>query len=443
MTLDDGLQPHLAAAEKLTQPDAQTYRFTLRSLKFHDGSPLTAAAVKAYYDSLLDPAVGSPFRGALAGIDRITVPTPQVIEFHLAAPNPFGLNLFTRPLIKVDSGLAGASLGDRPNGLGPYQVAADSKATAVVLKRTATAPIGAPQELDFPVVPDPVVRLLKVQQGEADILQNDLPPALYRYGKGQGLTALTAPAASYTYLGFNLTDKVTGNLAVRQAIAHAIDRNLLMRTLLVGAASPARSLLPKGAPAYWPAPDLAYDPARAKRLLDDAGFKPGADGMRLHIRFSTTSNPGTLLVVQAIQQQLREVGIDARLNISEWGTFYGNIKKGNFQLYLMTWVGLFQPDIFQTVFASSMMPPVGANRGRYQNPVMDKLIAAMMVEMDAPKRHQLARQIQQLQQHDLIYVPLWSRDHMVLLRPGLEGYTVPLDGGYEGLLKVHAAAPAQ
>ncbi len=434
--IGDDFTPKAAAAISFSQPTALSVRFVLGDYTFVNGTALTAQHVKDYYENLRNPKTGSPFSWLLRNVSEIVVEDNKVIVFNLINPDPFVWTLFTRPLMLPDVGLGNDNAAIRPVGLGPYMVEEGSTPVQLSLKLSSywAGELPASERITFKVVKDPLVRLLKVQRGEAHIMQNDMPTVFFADAKEKGeLKHQTAQSSNYTYLGFNFDDEFTGNKAVREAIAYAIDRKLIMDTLLYGLARPAPSLLPNSHPAFWDAPLRKHNIKKAINILDKAGLKADQNGIRLHLRFSTTNNPSTLLLVQAIQHQLKEVGIELDINISEWGTFYGNIKKGNFQMYLLTWVGKYDADIYRSVFHSKSMPPNGANRGRYQNPIMDRFIDKLW---SAPEKlAETAQAIQILQHQDIIYIPLWRRDNMVLHSPKLKGFIPQLDGSYEGLLK--------
>lgn len=432
MDLDKRFKIAPRAASIVENPDPLTWRFTLRPLMFHNGVTFEAGHVVAYYKSILDGTVASPYRGVMADIASVTAVSPRVVEFKLRRPNPFINVAFTRPLQLMPE-----MTGGDPVGLGPYRIAAKDAMGGLRLELASTwnGETPASRVLDFKVVRDPVVRLLKLRRGEAHITQNDLPDVMFKWGKENGLQAVSVPSATYTYLGFNFEDKALTDPRVREAISYAIDRQKIIDTLLHGNAEIASSLLLDGHPAYWPAPERAYSPARAKRLLDRAGYRADKKGFRMRLKFSTTNSPSTMLIVQVLQAQLKDVGIELDLNISEWGTFYGNIKKGNFQTYLLTWVGRFQPDIFHTIFHSDHMPPKGANRGRYQNPKMDQLLSDLMVEQDPEARAELAKAVQYLQHEEMIYVPLWRRYNLALMAPTVEGFALDAEGSFDSLLK--------
>jgi len=164
-------------------------------------------------------------------------------------------------------------------------------------------------------------------------------------------------------------------MAARQAIACAIDRDVLIKTLMGGHARPAGSLLPQE---HWAwadnGPRFAYDPARAEKLLDEAGYRPGANGVR-HLIMKTSSVEDVRLLSAVLQQQLARVGIALDLRSFEFATFYSDVMRGAFQLYSLRWIGgNEQPDIFSYAFSTARFSPKGANRGHYSNAQLDALL---------------------------------------------------------------------
>ena len=131
----------------------------------------------------------------------------------------------------------------------------------------------------------------------------------------------------------------------------------------------------------WP-----YDPVRAKRLLDEAGFSdPDGNGPlpRFRLSFKTTNIDLRRRIAEALKEQLQEVGIELEIRSYEWGTFFSDIKKGNFHLYSLAWVGIMDPDIFYQIFHSQSVPPAGDNRGRYHNAELDRLLEQGRATTDA------------------------------------------------------------
>jgi peptide/nickel transport system substrate-binding protein len=149
--------------------------------------------------------------------------------------------------------------------------------------------------------------------------------------------------------------------------------------------------------------------------------------------YKTSSDPFRIRLATVIQSQLQAVGIETNLRSYDWGTFFGDIKAGNFQLYSLSWVGLRTPDSFRYIFASDAVPPRGANRGRYASERVDRLLR--MAEQ-APSLAQQAvyyRQIAERLHADLPYVPLWYEDQYAVQGRRVSGYTLSPDGNYDGL----------
>jgi peptide/nickel transport system substrate-binding protein len=291
------------------------------------------------------------------------------------------------------------------------------------------------QAVDFIRITDPTVRVLKLLRGEVDMLQNDLPPEMLAFlASQQGISISRERGSNFTYLGFNLDDSVVGDRRVREAIAHAINRQAIIEYLLGDAARPASALL---LPDHWAGnaglPAYEYNPQRARELLREAGYDASH---RLRLVYKTSSDAYRIRLATVIQRQLADVGIDVDLRSYDWGTFYGDIKAGRFQMYSLSWVGIKSPDIFRYAFHSAAVPPNGANRGRFADAEVDRLIEAAADADETGIQADLYRQLQARLLATLPYVPLWYEDHVFVARESLRGYTLGRDGDYDGLIKV-------
>jgi len=422
--------PSLADWREITP---RQYRFTLRPerQRFHNGTQLTTADVKATYESLLDPSTVSPHRSTLTGIERIEVVNTETIDFYLREADPLFparlvIGIMPRNLIA-----SGHSFNREPVGNGPMQFASWSGEDRIRLVRRRDQ-----RPFEFLTVKDSTVRVLKLVRGEIDLIQGDVPFELLDWLSEQdSVTVETLPGNIFTYIGFNLQDPALKKQAVRRAIASAIDRDAIITHVLGNAARKAGAMLP---PDHWAGhPDLsghAFDPDLARRLLAGAGYD---NDNPLHLTYKTSSNPLRVRLATIIQYQLGEVGIDIDVQSYDWGTFYGDIKSGRFQLYSLSWVGLNLPDIFRYVFHSESVPPSGANRGRYDDPVTDKLIE-QAAEYNNPERQAVIYRRLQVRLHQqLPYVPLWYEDNILARRKSIRGYTLQTDGNFDGLVETH------
>lgn len=414
------------------------YRFRLRPdlRPFHDGQLLRAADVKATFDFILDPANASPHRTTLSVIDRVETRGDDAVDFHLQRPDPLFPAYLGIGLVPAALTAAGHPFNSHPVGNGPFRFIAWPQPEKLVLERLSDG-----QRVQFLQVKDPNVRIMKLLRGEIDMTQNDLPPELADYLTSKSGVHITRwPGTNFTYLGFNLEDPHTGKHAVRLAIAHAIDRRAIIHHLMKEGARPAQALLP---PDHWAGasglPAYDHNPQRSRQLLQQAGYDAANP---LELVYKTSADPFRIRIATIIQSQLADVGIRMTIRSYDWGTFFGDIKAGRFQLYSLTWVGIKTPDIFRYVFHSESLPPGGANRGRYRSSEADSLIVAAESGGDPARQAVLYRQLQELLLRDLPYVPLWYEDQLFVSRAGVEGYVVAADGNFDGLDQVRRTAAA-
>jgi peptide/nickel transport system substrate-binding protein len=227
------------------------------------------------------------------------------------------------------------------------------------------------------------------------------------------------------YVTFNVTDTLLKDKRVRQAMACAIDRQPIVDAIWRGQARLANTLLPVG---HWAAAtndELAqypHDVARAQRLLEEAGFPAGKDGVRLRLTMKTSTDETTRLMAAVLQQQLRAAGIAMEIRSAEFGTFYSDVTKGAFQIYALRWIGSNEdPDIFRYAYASSSFPPKGGNRGRYSNPRVDALLAEAAASSDRVIRKRDYVEVQQILAEDLPGIPLWYPNNEVVHTRRVEG----------------------
>jgi len=428
--------PDLATWEQL---GPTRYRFTLggEGRDFSTGQRLTSSDVKATYESALDPTMASPHRASLENISEILVEGPDRLEFHLRQADPLfpgylGLGLVPAELIE-----AGHPFAQQPVGSGPFRLLSWPQPGRLVLERRRDG-----QVIELLTVKDANVRVMKLLRGEIDLLQNDLAPELVGFLRGHDQVRLeTAPGSNFSYLGFSLADPVTGLPQVRQALALAIDRQEILTYLYQGRGRLATGLFP---PEHWAAggegAEPVHDPTRARALLAELGY--GMD-RPLQLSYKTSSDPLRIRFATIIQAQVARVGIELRIQSYDWGTFFDDIRAGRFQLYGLTWVGIRSPDIFRYVFHSRSVPPEGANRGRYANPEVDRLIEVAHGEPDLERQAALYQRIQTILLQDLPYIPLWYEDQFYAARPEIRGYRLAGDGNYDALARVGRWVAAQ
>ncbi len=425
---DGSMVPGLASSHEVLD-GGRRYRFHLRgNARFHDGRPLTAADVAFTYGTILDGSIKSPKRGALGPLERVVAVDPRTVDFVMREPwGALTYNL-TAGIGILPAGTSPEEMERHPIGSGPFRFVRRTT-DRVELEGWSAHPIWKPRlrRVVMREIPDATVRALELEKGSVHLVVNDFPPDTNAlFAKKPGFRVLQSPGSTYVYLGMNLEDRVSGDPRVRQAIALAIDRQRLIRTVWRGQGRPTETLLPPGNFARDEAMrPIPHDPAAAARLLEEAGYRdPDGEGPepRLRITYKVSNNELSLLQAQAIQEMLVEAGIQAEIRSYEFATFYADVKRGSFQMFSLTWTAVAEPDLYRNLFHSSSIPPKGANRGRYRSAAADRLIEEGGRRFLPQERRPYYVQLQALLQRDLPYVSLLTRDTVSVMVDGLEGY---------------------
>ena len=418
-------------------PDPTTFVFSLRpDFRFPDGSPVTAADVRATYEAILDPAVASPKRAALAMLASVEAPDAETVVMHLREPfAPFldGTGIGILPAARA------REAGEVTVGAGPFRVVRVERGDRIVLAPNPGYP-GGPPRLDpliVRIVPDEVVRVLELRRGGIQLVEDAPEPEMVAWLAAlPHLAVRRSEGTSFDYLAFNLRDPRLAHRRVREAIALALDRDGLVEFVLGGAARPATGLLAPEHWAYARVPARRHDPRRARRLLDRAGFRDpdGAGPLpRFRLVYKTSNQVGRRRLGEAIQANLAEVGIAVEVRTYEWGTLFADVRAGNFELCALAWVGVGDPDLYYLTFHSTMQPPEGYNRGGYASPVMDRLTVRGRHVLDPNLRRAIYARVQRRAAHDLPVVPLWWEDRIVVQTRLLQGFEPAPDGNLHGL----------
>jgi peptide/nickel transport system substrate-binding protein len=473
---DAEMNLHGDLAESWETPDALTYVFHLRKgVKFHDGREVTSRDVKATIEYMMNPENRSPKRGAFRMIGSIEAPDAHTVVFHLKEPAAsFAWNM-ERSAVGIVPADAGNDFARHPIGSGSFRFVSQTQDDAVVVERNenyfsrdeeerkeqgqrrdaesaeiaqrrgdqpiANGAMGGPplrsiERVTFRIVPDAIVRALELRKGSADVEMSSLSPDMIPVlAKQPGLEVTERPGTNFAYLGMNLEDPILRHREVRQALAYATDRESLIKYLLRDEAKLASGLLPPNHWAYEPeVQKYGYDPEKAERLLDAAGFVRKNGGVRFQVMLKVSTEEQARIVGAALQEQWRKVGVELEVRPLELATLFSDLGKGHFQISYLRWVGANNdPDVFELVFHSKRIPPDGPNRGRYRNAKVDALTDGIRTEMDREKRKELCSEVQKIVAEELPYIPLWYVDVVSVHRRGMKVELTPT-GDYEFLV---------
>jgi peptide/nickel transport system substrate-binding protein len=443
--------PELASDIKRSD-DGLTYTFTLRDgVKFQNGQPLTSADVKYTLDLVFSSSFAksaSFYKGTGAEkrsyITSVETPDARTIVVTLIEPW-IGLlsNLVPVSIIPKDSY---ESQKTHPLGTGPFKFVRYENAQQVCdVEAFADYWEGAPK------LPSVRVRVLsdmnqlqaELQAGRVDIapMPTSLSPdAVKRLEGDPNLQVKVFNGSNVNLLTINTASAPLDNVKVRQAIAYAIDRESLIKNLLLGLAKIAHSIIPEESWSYSPGQTYSYDPARAKQLLDEAGFRdPDGDGPRMRFdkpivyKLSGSSLAGRQYA-GVIQNSLKEVGIPVEIQTTEQNTLFDELKRGNFQISYSQWVGGNQDPIFyKDLFASTEIPTESRparNRSRYSNKELDALLAEAVNTFDRQKAKELYTKIQDIVSRDVPVFPLWYQSNVVIARKNVQNIQVNASGDW-------------
>lgn len=438
-------------------PDGNDWRITLRDgIRFSDGKVVTTDDVAYTFEALRDPAcAGSPcarMRKTLrdSGFERFEIHDARHMTAHLShAHAPFAADLNMGLMERPPPGTPPDAM---PRGAGAF-VFVERRGETFTLERNPYYYEGAPRlkRLVFKTIRDDNSRLLALVGGSGDLTQNTISQLLIdAVEKQPRLKVDHVHSSVYSYLLFNNDDPILKDVRVRRAIAYAIDRQTIIHTKLHDYAVAATGMLPTFHWAYEKdVPSYDFDPARAKRLLDEAGYPdPDGDGPlpRFTIIYKTSNNKLRVQIATVIAEMLRQVGIGVELRINEFATLFADLKRGNFQMSLMQIPEIAEPDLYINFFESHRIPTrdnldAGGNRERYRNEEIDKLIIEGRRTVDREGRKRIYAQIQRIIAGDVPVVSLWHEDNIAAMRKNVEGFKMLPTAQLSGLASAYKVKP--
>jgi len=469
-----GVRPLLAESWEVGR-DGLTYTFKLKKgVKWHDGKPFTARDVAFTFYSVLDPKVTTPHRAyfdALVGFPELTskdnpkrpdelsqkpieVLDDHTVRFHLRYPYGAFLAVLVNPRAGIipEHLLKGADLNTaefnrKPVGTGPFRFVEWRRGDRLVMEANPQYHGGRPalDRLIYRVIPDAVVLLQELRAGGVDFIESPPLTEVARLKQTAGLQVLVADNTSYNYLGYRQDLAPFDDLRVRRAFYHAIDTGTIVRQVLQGYAAVSTGQFP---PSSW-AFDASvkaypYDPARAKALLAEAGWKPGLDGILMkdgkRLSFSVRHDQANQAVKDTavvVQEYLKNVGAEARLEPLDWPTFVKKLFASDFEAIVVGWTNFHDPDPFAyTIWHSSQWK--GRNFAHYKNPKVDEAIEAGRRAGTQADRKRHYAEFSKLLMADAPYVFLYFPQQVYVTRQGYEGLVpIPTYGGiYQSLKSV-------
>jgi peptide/nickel transport system substrate-binding protein len=417
-------------------------RFTLRDgVRWHDGAPFTSADVAFTCRAIMDEKVASPRRSDFDLVESVGTPDPKSVVVRYKKPfSPallswMGAILPEHLLGKIDPSKWPEAYNRAPVGTGPFKFDSWKTNEFIRLKKNPDYFLGSPwlDSIVFRVLPDPLTLQLAFQTKQVDFW-NVSPWAVKNLEKDPRLDLFSAPGNMYNYIGWNLRRPMFQDLRVRQALAQAVNVAQMIKHIIYGRGVQSTGIF---TPQVWffdpSVKPLPYDPAAARKLLDEAGWKVGPDGIRVkegkRFSFTLLANNGNEVrrdIATLVQDDLKQVGIEVKVEIYEWAVLLKRfVNKGEFDAIVMGW-GLGYDFDQYGIWHSSQTHPEELNFIGYNNPEVDHLLTDLRQEYARPEIIRLAGKLQQAiyadQPYLFLFVPegtsvMWKGSYRIR-RPG-------------------------
>lgn len=422
-------QPQVATSWKLQD---HTYTFQLRTdLKFNNGRKVTAQDLLFSFDFYRGSK--SPFASTLSIIEDVQVKEETdhlVLKIKVKRPSEKFL-ISDLPAVKIlpqqEIQSSPSNFSRRLIGTGPYRYLKTDLNEIRLASDKAKVPF-----LTFKVIRDDYTRFQKLLKGEVDFALAEIPPERVQdfEKRSEQFQVWRFPGLSMTYVLINFKNPLLKQKAVRRALAQSLQRQDVIHFKLSGMAREATSLLtPENPFALKALKNLEFNPDAARAEMDKL------DLTGKHLTLKTSNSPQAIDTGKVLANQFSRSGLKIDLESYEWATFYSDVKKGNFELATMKWVGLVDPDIYQLAFDSKELPP-GRNRGSYMNAQVDSELKLARLSTSKAERRQHYDRVQSLVHEDLAILPLWYDEQVAIAQKNVLNFKPSLASDYLPLVDV-------
>ncbi|MDJ0953147.1 MAG: ABC transporter substrate-binding protein [Acidimicrobiia bacterium] len=418
---DLSMEPALAESWEISD-DNLTWTFQLRDgVKWHNGRDFVAGDVVYSFERIIAEGLNGWRFGA---VDTITAPDDSTVVITLTQPSPnllVSIAGFKGMAIIPEEIVTDGTIGTNPIGTGPFRFVSQSPDEGIVLEKNPDywrASEGLP-ELDgirFVQIPDAGTKLTALRTGEVHWIDAVPPQDIESLGAEDGITVGRVPGGDYHYFALNQNRAPFDDVRVRQAIAHAINREEIAEAAQFGAATANQTAIPASNVAWYYdyAPFGSGDTATAQALLDEAGVSG------LTIDFLVTSDfPETVTQAQVIAAELAAVGITVEITDVDFSTWLDLQGNGEFDAFMLSWIGNIDPDDF---YYAQHHSTGGFNFQGYANAEVDSLLDAARVETDQAARKALYDEAAQMIVDDASYIYLYNPDNINAWRDEVGGY---------------------
>ncbi|MGB4182572.1 MAG: ABC transporter substrate-binding protein [Dethiobacteria bacterium] len=435
------LEPGLATEWEISD-DGLEYTFKLRQgVKFHDGTPFDADAVKFNIDRQIDPE--HPYHDTgefgyadftFGMVEEVVVVDAETVKIILNEPfAPFLGNMAMNSASMVSPEAIkeyGKDISQNPVGTGPFKFVSWNPGVEVILEKNEDCWRGAPNvdRLIFRPIDEDQTRLTELEAGNIDFIVGIPPDDLERLKDDADLQVVEQPGMHTWYVALNCQRPPFNDVRVRQAVNYAINKEAIVDNILKGTGVLAKNILP---PVIWSytddVQDYSYNPEKARELLKEAGYDESMT-IDFYVPKSGSGMQQPVTMATAIQSDLEAVGIKTNIQQLEWGTYldkmFQPVDKSDVLMHELSWLGdNGDPDNFLYILLSGeQWPTNGFNEGFYKNPEVDKLLKEARIISDQDKRVELYQQAQKLIMADSPLVVVDHETQIVAMKKKIKGF---------------------
>lgn len=412
-------------AESFENPDPNKWVIKLKkNIKFQDGTPFNAAAVKYTFEKIMDPKTAAPRASLLKSVSTIETPDDSTVIINTKTPYGIMLTALAHDNLSIVSPTAdkGGDINRNATGAGtgPYKFKEWVSGDHITLEKNADYWGGAPKldTITLKIAPEAATAVSMVENGEADFLVGIPSEQLGRLQSNKDIEITKMDGNNVVYVGFNFEKKPFDDLKVRQAIASAIDRDGYLATLnglgykTNGVIGPKLIGYDKGVEDHG----YKFDVAKAKQLLADAGFP---NGFKTTLTYGNTDAYSKL--APYVQAQLKQIGIEVTLNPMDWAASLAFEKAGKQDMFLNGWANvtgdgeeLLYPNIFSGSIGAS-------NYARYNKKDGDALILQTRNTIDQKQRLDYLKQANIFFTDDVAFLPMYNGVVTMAVRKNVKG----------------------
>ncbi|WP_029757908.1 MULTISPECIES: ABC transporter substrate-binding protein [Fusobacterium] len=391
-----------------------------KGVKFHDGSELTADDVIFSFQVMKDKPGASIMIEEIDKVEKVNDYEVKILLKNSSSPLLFNLAHPLTSIINKKYVEAGNDLNIAPMGTGAFKLTAYNDGEKIEMEAFQDYFEGAPkiQKLIMRSIPEDTSRLAALETGEIDIATGLAPINTQTVEANDKLELISEPTTATEYIGLNVEKAPFNNKEFRQALNYAIDKKSIIDSIFLGRGKVAKSIVNPSVFGYYDGlEEYPYNPEKAKELIEKSGVKDTSFSLYVN------DSPVRLQVAQIIQANLKDVGIDMKIETLEWGTYLQKTGEGDYQAFLGGWIsGTSDADIVLYPLLDSKSIGLSGNRARYSNPEFDKEVEMARVVLSPEERKEHYKNAQIIAQEDSPLIVLYNKNENIGINRRIIGF---------------------